>query len=267
MMSSVLRLELRRSRSLVGWLAFTMAAYTALMVGYYPMMKSNQAALDAMLKVWPKEMMAAFNITGNMTEVGTFFNVYVFLMIWPVVAAIGAIFLGTRAVAADLDRGFLDLSVSTRISRTRYLLVAIASQVIAIAAVVVVTILTIIASGIVIGESWDAGRFALAGLLAILFGCAIASLTTLLGVISLSRGVAGGAVAGLLVAMYLLQTLVNIDPKLDWLSYVGVFRYMDVARLLTHGEVPLQSFAVLAGATVVCWAAALWAFRGRDLLP
>ena len=158
MIASVLRLELRRSRSLLGWLTATMVLCTLFMTLYYPTMKANQAALDAMIRMWPKEMLAAFNMQGNLTDVGTFFNVYVFTMIWPIVAAIAGILLATRAIAA---------------------------------------------------------------------------VTTLLAVATLSRGLAGGAVA---------------------------------APLLNVGTFPTEGLLVLGTVSIACWLAAVWAFRRRDLL-
>ena len=165
--------------------------YTGFMTFYYPIIKANQATLDAMLRLWPKEMQAAFSLTGNLTDVGTFFNVYVFLMIWPIVAAIGGILIATRAVAADLDRGFLELPLATRISRPAYLATSIAGQAIGMALLVAATIATILVSGPVIGESWDMGRFAAGRVVIFAFGCAIEAVTTLLAVATLSRGRGG----------------------------------------------------------------------------
>lgn len=266
MIASVLRLELRRSRSLLGWLTATMVLYTAFMTLYYPTIKANQATLDAMIRMWPKEMLAAFNMQGNLTDVGTFYNVYVFMMIWPIVAAIGGILIATRAVAADLDRGFLELPLAGRISRPAYLATSIAGQAIGMAVMVAATIATILLSGPLIGESWDVGRFAVAGLVAFAFGCSIAAATTLLAVVTLSRGLAGGVVAALLIAMYLLQALAQIDPNLERLRYASVFRYADTAPLLNAGTFPSEGLVVLGGVSIACWLAAVWAFRRRDLL-
>ncbi len=266
MIASVLRLELRRSRSLLGWLALTSILYTGFITFYYPIIKENQATLDAMLKMWPKEMQAAFSLTGNLTDVGTFFNVYVFLMIWPIVAAIGGILMATRAVAADLDRGFLELPLATRISRPAYLATSIAGQAIGMALLVAATIATILVSGLVIGESWDTGRFLLAGCVILAFGWAIEAVTTLLAVATLSRGRAGGVMAGILVGMYLLQTLTRIDPHLDALSYLSAFHYLDTGPLVNAGVFPAEGLTVLGAAAIGGWLASVWAFRRRDLL-
>ena len=66
--------------------------------------------------------MAAFGITGDLGDPGMFINSYIFQFLWPLVAAIVAILLATR-VAVDAESGFLELPLSTRLPRLRYLAV------------------------------------------------------------------------------------------------------------------------------------------------
>jgi beta-exotoxin I transport system permease protein len=266
MITSVLRLELRRSRSLIGWMGALSAVYAGIMTLMYPRMADSNQALQEYMKVFPKEVIAAFGMEGGLADVGTFFNVYVFSMLWPVVAAIVGILLGTRAVAADLDRGFLELPLATRISRRRYLAAGVAMQIVAMAILVALSLATILVLGPLIGYPWDVARFSLAGLLLFTSGCAISSVATLLAVVTLSRAAAGGIVAGALVVMYLLQAVAKIDAGVDWLSYLSAFRYLDPVATIDRGEVPLAGLLVFSAVAVVCWSAAIWAFHRRDLL-
>ncbi len=263
---TTLALEFRRGRTLLFWLGLTIVLYTAGMTLFYPQTLSDKEAVDQMLKLWPKEMLAAFSIEGNLGDPGTYFNVYIFSLIWPVIAAIEGILVGTRSTAADLDRGYLELPLATPISRTRYLATTIAVQVVAMALLTVAMILSIVLLGPVIAISFDLPRFALVGVVALAFGCAIAAASTLLGVMTLSRGKAGGIVAGVLLAMYLLQTLSKLAPDLASLSYLSAFRYFAPAPIINLGTIPGGDVAVLGSVAVACWVAAQWAFRRRDLI-
>ncbi len=267
MIATVVGLELRRSRSLVGWMAVLSVAYAGIMTLMYPRMAESNQALQAYMKVFPKEIIAAFGMENGLSDVGTFFNVYVFSMLWPIVAAIVGILLATRPVAADLDRGFLELPLATRISRRRYLLAGIGVQFVAMLVLVVATLAIIVLIGPLVGYPFDVARFAVAGLLLLSSGCAIAAVTALLAVVTLSRGVAGGVVAGALVVMYLLNAVAKIDPGLDWLSYLTAFRYLDPVATLDSGTWPLDGLAVFALVAAASWLGALWAFGRRDLLP
>lgn len=266
MIATVFRMELRRSRALVGWMAILSAAYAGTMSLFYPRMVESNQALEEYLKVFPKELIAAFGMEGGLTDVGTFFNVYVFSMLWPIVAAIVGIFLASRPVAADLDRGFLELPLATRVSRPRYLLAAIGTQIVAMVALAIVTVAVILVIGPLIGYPWDVGRFAIAGTLLVLSGCAVAAVTLLLSVLTLSRAIAGGLVAAAMVVMYLLNAVAKIDANLDWLSYLSMFRYLDPVPAIDTGTWPTEGLLVFGAVAVVCWAAAVLAFRRRDLL-
>ncbi len=262
----VMRLELRRVRSLVFWLALVSILYAATMAAFYPTIQRDTQAVQDMLKLWPKEMLAAFSIEGDLSDQGSYFNVYVFALIWPIVAAIAAILVPTRTIPADLERNFLELPLSTGVSRTRYLASAIVVQIAAIAVLALATVASIVVVGPIVGVTFDPGRFLVVGLLLTAFGCAFAAAATLLSVVTLSRGRASGIVAGLLVAMYLLQTVAKLSPDLSGLSVVSAFRYFTTPPVINAGTLPIGDLAVFAVAAAACWIASLWLFRRRDLV-
>ena len=266
MIASVFGMELRRSRTLIGWMAALSVAYAGIMTLMYPRMAESNDALQAYMKVFPKEIISAFGMQNGLSDVGTFFNLYVFSMLWPVVAAIVGILLATRPVAADLDRGFLELPLSARISRRRYLLAAIGTQFVAMLVLTALTLAIIVGLGPLVGYPFDAGRFAVAGVLLLASGCAISGVTTLLAVVTLSRGVAGGLVAGVLVIMYLFNAMARIDTSFDWLSYLSAFRYLDPVDAIDTGAWPVQGLVVFATVAVGSWLASLWTFGRRDLI-
>ena len=262
----VVRLELARSRTLLFWLAICLGVYAGFMVTYYPRMQQQVEAVNKLMDLWPKEMLAAFSIEGNLLELGNFFNVYIFTLIWPWLAAIAAILIPTRTVAADLERGFLELPLSTPISRPRYLVSSIVVQVAVMAILTISMIGPILVVAPLVGVQLEPGRFLLVGLLSFALGCAIAAATTLLSVVTLSRGRAGGLVAGGLVVMYMIQTIARLAPETADLTYVSVFRYFSPAPVIRGDVVPMGDLAVLSLAAAACWVAAVWAFRRRDLV-
>ena len=262
----VARLELARSRTLLFWLILLLGFYSGFMVTYYPRMAQNVEAVNKLMDLWPKEMLAAFSIEGNLMEKGNFFNVYIFTLIWPWLAAIAGILIPTRTVAADLEHGFLELPLSTPISRPRYLISAIAVQIVVMAGLTLSMIVPILVVAPLVGVSLDTGRFILVGLLCFALGCGIAAATTLLSVATLSRGRAGGLVAGGLVVMYMIQTMARLSPDMSGPAYAGVFHYFSPTPVIRDGVVPLGDLAVLSLTALTCWVVAVWAFRRRDLI-
>jgi ABC-2 type transport system permease protein len=258
-------MEVRRNRSLTLWLGVMLLGYGAVIGAMYPIMVDNDELLTQYMAVFPKELMAVFGMSGMLSDPGVFFTTYIASWLWPIMAAVAALLIGTRAVAADLERGFLDLPLATPISRNRYLGASIAGQVLAMAILAVCAVAGIWVVGRLVGAQFDLLRFSLAGGLAWTFGCAIAGVTTLLAVVTLSRGRAAGIVGGVLVVMYLVFVVAQVAPDWAWLAPVSAWDHFETKALIDEGTMPWGDLVLFAVVAVVGWGGALAAFRRRDL--
>ncbi len=259
------RLDLRRNRSLATWMVVVTFLYAGTMGLFYPVMKDNMAALEEYMKIFPKEFMAAFGMTGSLGQPGIFFQTYIGIWLWPILAAIVGILAATRPVAADLDRGFLELVISTPMSRVRYLAIAIVDQLVIVTLVALATIAGVLVVGGLSGATFDVGRFLMVVPLATAFGCAVAGVATLLSVVTLSRGQSAAITVGVLLAMYLAYVVGQIQPDLDWLLTLSAFGHFDTASIIDDGVFPAADFALFAAVAAGSWLAALWGFKRRDL--
>jgi ABC-2 type transport system permease protein len=259
------RLELRRDRGLTLWLAVAIAGYGAVMGLMYPIVQANDELMRAYMETFPKEFLAAFGMTGSLADPGIFFTTYISSWLWPIIAAAAGLIIGTRAVAADLDRGFLDLPLSTRVSRVRYLLASIWGQVVVMAVLALAAVLGLWVTGRLAGAEFDLGRFLAAGTLSFVFGCAIAGTTTLLSVVTLSRGLSAGIVGGVLILMYAVFVVSGASPDWAWIGPVSAWNHFPTTSLIDEGTIPWGDLTLFSVVAVGSWAAALWAFRRRDL--
>lgn len=257
-------LELRRGRMLVLWVGLVCILYAGGITLFYPTILESAAEYEKLLEIYPKDLMAAFGMEGSIGDPGTFLNGYVFQFLWPLVAAIVAIILATR-VAADADTGFLDLPLSTRLPRLRYLVSTIAGQVVALAVLAAMTVGAIILVDLTIEPNFATDRLLLAGVHSLAFGLAIAGITTFLTIVFLDRGKAGGLAAGILIVMYLLNILAAISPDMTDLGRISAFRYFTLKTLIDTGAYPLADSLLHVTAAIGGWVLALWAFRRRDL--
>jgi ABC-2 type transport system permease protein len=257
-------LDLRRSRALLGWLVVITAAYAGFITVFYTNVAENAEEFEKLLEVYPKELLVAFGIEGNFADPGVFLSGYVFSFLWPLIAAIGAIALATR-VAADADRGFLDIVLATRLPRVRHLAASIGSQALGIALLAATMVGAIALADLLIEPDFPTARVLAAGVHAFAFGAAIAGPATLLAVAFLDRGRAAGVVAGVLVLMYLLNVVAALAPEVDALATISAFRYFDVRDLIGAGAYPVADSLLLGGVGVAGWALSLVAFRRRDL--
>ncbi len=259
------RLELRRSRSLGVWLAVSVAVYGVIMGAMYPVLKANDDLMTQYVNTLPKEFLAAFGMTGVLSDPGVFYTTYISSWLWPIIATAAALLLGTRAVAVDLDRGFLDLPLSTPLSRTRYLATNIIVQALVMAGLATAAVAGLWIAAAVGGTVFDLGGYALAGLLSFAFACAIAGPTTLLSVATLSRGRASGIVGGVVFAMYAVFVVTQISKDWAWVAPLSAWDHFRTTELIDQGVVPVGDLALFALVALAGWLAALWAFRRRDL--
>ena len=259
------RLELRRSRTLAIWLVVALAGYGAIMGLIYPIMQESGALIEQYMEMFPKEFLAAFGMTGSLADPGVFYTTYISSWLWPIIAAAAALILGTRAVAADLDRGFLDLPLATRVSRVRYLAASVGSQILVMGLLALSAVLGLWIAGQLVGAGFDLGRFLAAGLLSFLFGCAIAGPTTLLSVVTLSRSMTSGIVGGVLIVMYAIFVVTGISQDWAWIGPVSAWNHFGTTALIDSGTIPWGDIALFGLIAVGSWIAALWAFRRRDL--
>ena len=82
------RLELRRNRTLTIWLAVSMAVYGAIIAAMYPVMVENDALFTAYMETFPQEFLAAFGMTGSLSDPGIFYTTYISSWLWPIMAAV-----------------------------------------------------------------------------------------------------------------------------------------------------------------------------------
>jgi len=260
------RLELRRSRMVTFWLAVVVLAYGGIVAAMYPILLENAQAFEDYMKIFPKELLAAFGMTGSLADPGVFFTTYIGGMLWPVIAAIAAIILATRPVATDVERGWAEVALGTPLTRGRLLAAAIAAQALVLVVLALATVSGVLVIGGLVGAGFDAGRFAAASVVLWLFGCAIAGVTSLVGALTLSRAVAGGVAAGLLILMYLMNIVAQVQVELAWLADFGAFKYLLITEFIDTGVVPWTSVAVFGVVAIGGWGASLVVFSRRDLL-
>ena len=79
-------------------------------------------------------------------------------------------------------------------------------------------------------------------------------------------GARAGVAAGLLLAMYLMNIVAELQADLAWVADFGWFKYLTVTELIDSGAVPWTSIAVFGAVALGGWIASLVVFARRDLL-
>ncbi len=246
-----------RRRSLLSW-GLPIGLWSAFVVVIYP---SVESALSKAIASYPEGLKQAFGI-AELSSVEQYLNAEMLSLIVPL--AVG--YLAVRSVAAGLsgaaENGRLDVLLSAPVSRRRLVASGFAATAIELAAVLAVALLLTALGSVLAGAGLSFAR-ALAGFANV---WPLALLAAAFGIVatgwSLRTSVVTGAVAGVLVAMYVADLVGRLDTSLDWVRYASVFRYY--GRAIEDGIDPV-AFAGVTAVALACAALGALLFERCDL--
>ncbi len=248
-----------RRRSLLSW-GLPIGLWSAFIVVIYP---SVEDALSKAVASYPEALKEAFGVV-ELATVEQYLNAEMLSLIVPL--AVG--YLAARSVASGLsgaaESGRLDVLLSAPVSRQRLVASGFAAAAVELAAVLAVGLAICVLGSLIAGAGLSFG-LALAGYanvwpLALLF----AGLGVVATAWSLRTSVVTGSVAGVLVAMYVVDLVGRLDAGLDWVRYGSVFRYYGSA--IEDGIEPLAFVGITAAAVTLAALGALL-FDRRDISP
>ena len=231
---------------------------SAFVVAIYP---SVEDALARAIRDYPEALKEAFGI-GELANVEQYLEAEMLSLIVPL--AVG--YLAARSIASGLsgaaESGRLDVLLSAPVSRTHLVASGFLATAIELAAVLAASLLITAAGSWLAGAGLSFGA-ALAGFASVWpLALVFAALGILVTGFSLRTSVVTGAVAGVLVAMYVADLVGRLDPSLDWVRYGSVFRYYGTA--IEDGIDPV-SFCGLSLVAVALAALGARLFERRDL--
>ncbi|HEY5941294.1 MAG TPA: ABC transporter permease subunit [Solirubrobacterales bacterium] len=246
-----------RRRSLLAW-GLPLGLMSAFIVAIFP---SVEDSIGKAVSDYPPALREAFGIS-ELANVEQYLHAEMLSLIVPL--ALG--YLAVRAVASGLagaaESGRLDVLLSAPVSRHRLCAAGFLATAIELAAVLAISFLLTMFGSVLAGAGLDAGQAAagFAGIwpLALLF----AGLGIVACAWSLRTSVVTGAVAGVLVAMYVVDLIGRLDPGFDWVRYASVFRYYGNA--IEDGIEPI-AFGGVTIAACALGAIGAWLFDRRDI--
>jgi ABC-2 type transport system permease protein len=249
-------------RGLLLWslgLFLTVLMYAA----FWPSIQANAGQMSDYIEKMPEAIRNMMGGADFGTPVG-YVQTELFSLLGPALLLVYAIGAGARAIAGEEEDGSLDLLLSAGVPRRRVVLDKAGALVAGTLTLSAVAWLSLV----IVGPLYDL-RLPLEGLTAatanlFLLATAFGMVSLLAGVAWGSRGAAIGLASGLVVAMFVLNTLAPSVHALEPFRFVSAFHYYS-------GHTPLRAgfdagdVLVLACISVACLLAAVWTFERRDL--
>jgi ABC-2 type transport system permease protein len=246
-----------RRRSVLAW-GLPLGLMSAFIVAIFP---SVEDSISKVVNRYPSGLKEAFGI-GQLSSVEQYLHAEMLSLIVPL--ALG--YLAVRAVASGLagaaESGRLDVLLSAPVSRRRICAAGFLATGVELAAVLAVswalTMLGSVLSGAGLAAGPAAAGFAGVWPLGLLF----AGLGIVVCGWTLRTTIVTGAVAGVLVSMYVIDLIGKLDSSLSGVRYASVFRYYGNA--IEDGIEPLAFVGVAAVATLLALAGG-WLIDRRDI--
>lgn len=246
-----------RRRSVLAW-GLPVGLMSAFIVAIFP---SVEDSISKVVNKYPSGLKEAFGI-GQLSNVEQYLHAEMLSLIVPL--ALG--YLAVRAVASGLsgaaESGRLDVLLLAPVSRRRICAAGFLATGVELAAVLAVswalTMLGSVLSGAGLAAGPAAAGFASVWPLGLLF----AGLGIVVCGWTLRTTIVTGAVAGVLVSMYVIDLIGRLDDDLSGVRYLSVFKFYGNA--IEDGIEPL-AFCGLAAAAAVLAALGACLFERRDL--
>jgi ABC-2 type transport system permease protein len=263
-MITVFKHTFSRSRgAILGW-GLTLALLAMMFVPFYDTIAQNAAQFEELIAIYPKEIMGFFSESGtmNFTTPEGFLSIEYFSFM-PLVVGVFAILAGSAMLAADEERGVLDLIAAQPVSRTalfsgRFLALLLS----------LVLMMTLGYAGVMLGTTYsamDLDALQTVSPFASLFAFLVfyAGLSLFLSMLLPSRSTAAMVAGIVLVASFFLNGLANLNDTLKNLEPFLPISYYQSENWIAGFR--WDWFGGLLGAGLLLALLAWWAFLRRDI--
>jgi len=261
-MSTIFFHALRRSvGGVLGW-GIALALLAAYLMGLHDAFMEQQVQYLSFISAYPPELMAFFGDISGIFDAAGFLNFTTFSYL-PLAIGFYALLSGSGLLAADEEKGTLDLVLAHPVSRTQLLFGRLAALILAMAIMLLLGWLGFALTAPQTTLGLDAGQLllpfiSLYGLMIFLAGLAL-----LLSMLLPSRSMAS-AIAGLILFVsYFITTLERLDEGLSWLADFSPLNYYQ-GGLAVDG-LNLGWLLGLLGVGLIFILLAGWRFQRRDI--
>jgi ABC-2 type transport system permease protein len=234
-----------------------------LVVTLYPSFKDQMGAWADLLASYPPAVTAFFGDMTMMVEWSGWLNVEFFSWIPPILAVF-AVAAGAGLIAAEEEKGTLDLLLSHPIRRWRVVVEKWTALVVASVAICLLAALFLIVGAVVAGETEDLARLLLATLDIVPITLASGTFALLASVALRGRRLAITLAVVLVIGSWFVDSLGKMVEVLKPYRPLTLFHYYNGGSILLGGG-DWGNVGVLLGLSILFLAASLVAFQRRDI--
>lgn len=263
---TIISASLRQRRTSTIWYSIGLAFYSFFIVWYYPQFAGNQAFFEQIQKVMTEDMLAAFGAAGmDFGTFGGFLGVEYLSLIWVFVVGFAVIGFASKAIAADIDAGTMELTLTQPVSRTtvavsRYVALVVFAVVLNLA-----TVVPIMLAAKFYDVSFQSDAMLLLFAAGTLLTLAIGGIAYAVSALSSAGGRVTAVVGGMLGTMWLLNFISAVNKGTEFLGKLTVFHYWKPGTIIDEVTTKPETWWVFGIVAIICPIIAVWQFMRRDV--
>lgn len=241
-MFETVRYETRRRIKGTLYLSIAISVYAGFIVWYFTILED--VPIEEVFGELPPAMRDAFGIQ-SLTTIEGFLGAEVYNFVWVLALGLYFAYVAGGMIASDIESERMDLLLSMPISRAQLLAEKFASLLLPIVTVNVVVGSAVYVFALAIGESIDPTYLALTHLLSVPYFLVCAALGMVFSVVFSRAALAERGAAGVVFALFLVESVVGGADEYDWIQYFSPTHYYDPTPLLIDGSYDLIDSAIL----------------------
>ncbi|XUW99771.1 MAG: ABC transporter permease subunit [Dehalogenimonas sp.] len=261
--------NLKLSRGGIFAWGFLIFLYALLTMYLYPTVADSSGVLISYLASMPKAMLAAFGLEN--IDPSTFiitpesFASLEFLVLWPVMLGVYAIFSGI-SIAKEAERGTLDILLAQPVSRAKVMSSKFTVFILGLIIVALLSILGLMVGAALVNEIIDTTALLLVLIEAAMLSLAIGGYTLLFNAIFLEPRKAM-LVSGILTGgAYILNFMVPVlSEQWQWLRNLSLFYHFKPNEIIKSASFDNPGFLIFTLTALISIILAFAVFRRRDL--
>ncbi len=229
--------------------------------------KTGEQMLDYM-KSFPEGLMKAFGMTdlaSMFLNIENFLATEQFSIIWPLMLIFLVSAFAGASLSGEIEKGTIEYLLAKPISRLKLFFSRYFAGAAALMIFCIFSILTIAPLSKIYNVATVFKNHLIFGILALLFGMCIFSLTAFFSAIFSERSKTYMFSGGILICMYVFNILASLKDNLDFLKYFSFFHYYNVNQALTQGRIETLSWLVFLLSSALCAILAAYFFKKRDI--
>lgn len=265
MWTILLRILKDRRISLIVY-CLTGMALLWIFIAMYPIIQEQTTAILDVVEGMPEGFLKAFGVDGdNFTTIEGFLATKQYSATWPIMVILLLVALAGTVIAGEIEKGSIEITLSRPVSR---LGIFFGRYLVGLSSLVVFTfcsVFSIVPLAALYNIDIEITNILKLTVITFLFGWAILSLSMFLSSVFSEKNKVYMIVGGLMIGMYILNTIALIQESIDYIKYASFFHYLDTIGALIFDTIGTTSIIVFTFSAILFTILGAWWFNKRDI--